>query len=245
MKVQIVSDLHIERFKSNVDLTEFINPKGDILIMAGDIGSMYMNDQLCDFLHQACENFPIVIFIPGNHEYYRLHKTKPLSFFTLEKNMCKFKLSHKNFYFLNRATLQIGNWLIIGSTLWSNTCIFSKKIVKIHGFTLEKFLINHKLDKKFIIKQLKSAKKNKLNTLVVTHYPPIINAVHPKRRDDKFIDLYANNLYSLLKNANIWVSGHTHYNYNIYENGCLLISNQLGKIKDNIKNYSKEMILNI
>ena len=244
MRVQIVSDLHIERSKQNITLTDFITPVGDILVLAGDIGSMYRLRQLFNFLHQACEHFPLVIYVPGNHEYYKLYKSTPRSFSTLENAMRGFITTHSNMHFLNRKTLQIENTLFVGATLWSNPTNFTNKIVQINGITRERFITRHKLDKEFITKSLEYGKKNNLKTFVVTHYPPVLDAKNPLK-NDKYAGLYVNDLDYLLKDADVWVSGHTHFNYQKTKNNCLLVTNQLGKPKDDIKNYSPTMVIQI
>ena len=152
MKLQIVSDLHIETSREYVKFLDYVTPTGDILILAGDIGSMYRTRQLCNFLTQACECFPLVIFVPGNHEYYKFRKNKARPFATLENTLMKFKAHHPNFYLLNRSTLQVGNCIFIGATLWSEPDKFSDRIVRINGITKERFLNMHMLDKKFIKK---------------------------------------------------------------------------------------------
>jgi len=245
MRVQIVSDLHIERFKQNIILTDFITPTGDILVLAGDIGSMYRIRQLFDFLHQACEQFPLVIYIPGNHEYYKLRNSPPRAFCTLENALRSFSQSHENLHFLNRKTLQIKNTLFIGATLWSNPDNFTDKIVQISGITHERYIMRHNLDKTFISKSLEYGKKNNLNTFVVTHYPPVLEARNPSKCNDIYSGLYINNLDYLLENADVWVSGHTHFNYRIRKKNCLLVTNQLGKPKDKIEDYSPTMIIQI
>jgi Icc-related predicted phosphoesterase len=103
----------------------------------------------------------------------------------------------------------------------------------------------HILDKKFIVKQLQIAKKKKLTPIVITHYPPVIDAVKESRLDDLYLSLYSNNLENILSDAKVWISGHTHNNYMKYKNNCLLVSNQLGKEKDNITDFSKRKIITI
>ena len=44
---QLASDIHIEkRFPENLSITDFITPCCSTLILAGDIGSIYYEDQL-------------------------------------------------------------------------------------------------------------------------------------------------------------------------------------------------------
>ena len=73
LKLQIVSDLHIE-YKNNTvpDPLDLITPEADILVLAGDIGSLYKFDQLRNFMVKLCEYFQLVLYVPGNHEYYKI-----------------------------------------------------------------------------------------------------------------------------------------------------------------------------
>lgn len=73
MKIQYASDLHLE-FGANTSILRKhpMEPVGDILILAGDIG--YLGDDGLmkhPFWDWASENFKEVIAIPGNHELYR------------------------------------------------------------------------------------------------------------------------------------------------------------------------------
>ena len=55
MKLQIASDLHLEYFDS--EMSNLIQPVGDILILAGDIGSLYNVKQLESFFKYYCKKF--------------------------------------------------------------------------------------------------------------------------------------------------------------------------------------------
>ena len=51
--IQISSDLHIECVNDdNIDPLQYITPSADILILAGDIGSLYKIKQLKNFIKQ-------------------------------------------------------------------------------------------------------------------------------------------------------------------------------------------------
>ena len=79
--IQIVSDIHIEQMSSdNINPQDFIKPVADILVMAGDIGSLYRYKQLYHFLEQTCKLFKYVLYVPGNWEYYMLPNYLPLNF---------------------------------------------------------------------------------------------------------------------------------------------------------------------
>ena len=79
-KIQIVSDIHIEYKKEELNPLDFFTPSAPYLILAGDIGSFYKYDQLKDFLQKTCKLFDHVIYVLGNHEYYKTsYDCKPLS----------------------------------------------------------------------------------------------------------------------------------------------------------------------
>ena len=62
------------------------------------------------------------------------------------------------------------------------------------------------------------------------------------------VSLYTSDLDYLLDEelVKIWCSGHIHHNFNTKsKNGTLLLSNQFGKPKDNIKDFSKDFIVKL
>lgn len=74
--IRVASDLHLEGFYGRNPETlviDFIpsDPRDveSVLVLAGDISSI--PDQLVSFLQVCLQKFPQVLFVPGNHEYYR------------------------------------------------------------------------------------------------------------------------------------------------------------------------------
>lgn len=244
---QIASDLHIECNTQNyLDPLSFITPVSDILILAGDIGSFYKLNQLKTFLIDLCIHFKIVLYIPGNHEYYTQNCYKKERMDILFFNFKTIKDHIDNLYILNRSSVQIEDVCIVGCTLWSEPKIeVPKFIVRIEEMNTENYHETHKDDLYYIKTMIKYCKRKEKKLLIVTHYPPtysVITKLHKKK--DKYISLYANNLDYLLNKNNLhtWIAGHIHTNFDlITEGGVRLVSNQLGKPKDNIKDYNKKM----
>lgn len=70
MKVQILSDLHLEFFRGDLKGrgTVSIHPDAEVVVLAGDI---HLGKQSLEFaaeLHARCAR--PVLWVPGNHEYY-------------------------------------------------------------------------------------------------------------------------------------------------------------------------------
>ena len=67
---QILSDVHLEA-RDYIDAKDLIAPSTDLLILAGDIGCFDDTDTIIKFLTNAAKSWKKVLYVPGNHEYYR------------------------------------------------------------------------------------------------------------------------------------------------------------------------------
>lgn len=249
---QIVSDLHIEYKNNDVpDPLSLITPSADILILAGDIGSFYKYLQLKEFLSKLCKYFEIVLYVPGNNEYYTqkcIKKNMPVLF----KRVQQIEKDIKNLYILNKSSIEINDILIIGCTLWSDIDIeLPKYIVRIKEMTTKLYKKKFIEDLEYITNMIQVCKEKHKKLLVITHHMPtysIFDIVKNNNKKDKYKSLYASNLDYLLTNDSVhtWVAGHIHINFDIITNGGThLVGNQFGKPKDNIKDYDMKKVITI
>ena len=250
IKFQIASDLHIEYKNNEVpDPLDFIQPVADILILAGDIGSFYKINQLHQFLIKLCNYFKIVLYIPGNQEYYTFNEYENQSMNILLKRLYYIENNIDNLYVLNQSSIVIEDICISGCTLWSKPTVkIPKFIVRIHGINNEIYENRHEKDVNYIHKMINYSKENNLKMLVITHYCPTYKVMENSRKKDKFESLYATDLEYLLNKEKIhtWVCGHIHSNFDfITQNGTRVVGNQKGKQKDKITDYSKTFVIEI
>ena len=89
MKLNIISDLHIENGNYDFDFIE-----SDLLIIAGDICNFSETDLIINFL-KTIPSTQKTIFVLGNHEYLN-NKNYINSLWTLEKSFIYDKKFNKN-----------------------------------------------------------------------------------------------------------------------------------------------------
>lgn len=259
--IQIASDFHIE-YKENLsspdinpDPLDYITPTGDVLVLAGDIGSLYKLKQLHTFLEKLVPHFQAVIYIPGNHEYYipntndKESTTTYLTISVLEKRLKSLAETIPGLYILDRDSIRIGDVCIAGCTLWSSPrCIIPKYIVRIHGMTTEYYTRRHHQDVVYIENISKYCKNKGYKLVMVTHYPPSMKVLEGTNKKTKFHSLYATDLENTMvtkeKGIETWICGHIHKNFDFITDGkSRLLGNQRGKPRDKIADYKKDFIL--
>jgi predicted phosphodiesterase len=248
---QIMSDLHLETFDEDQSVLSFITPRSKILILAGDIGRIHKYNQLETFLKEVCKHFEIVLYVLGNHEYYKVDNIPVKSMEELLEDVTKIKLDIDNLYILNRTSVIIDDVCIAGCTLWSQAIIdIPQFIVRIPGMNTLKYNTMFKQDLNYIEEMVKLCNTRKLKLVVVTHHCPTYLVGRKRSRDkkDKYQSLYVSNLDYLLDSNRVhtWICGHVHKNFDFYtKNGTRLVCNQKGKPHDNLISFSKEKIISV
>ena len=251
MIVQIASDIHIEKvFPTKMVITDFIIPmeRVEILILAGDIGSIYHEENLKHFFLSCKEHFPNVIFVPGNNEYYLREGFEKNSMKELNKIleiMCK----ESDILLLNNSYVELEEYIIFGSTWWSLIPEnLNMRIFKDNGNQIDSddFNIMH-FQSRQCLNQVLEKKGNK-NLVVVSHYCPTkFGTMNMHHKNNDFIDLipyYFSSSEKYLKGlVDTWIFGHTHVFRDFYfDNGpTRVISNADPRKKFFRKNFCLEL----
>ena len=135
---QILSDIHIEY--QNDDAPNpllYVKPSADILILAGDIGSLYKIKQLTDFLTKLCPYFKATLYVPGNHEFYTQENHEPLTFNELKERLFSLSNNIQKLYILDKSSILLGDVLIIGTNKY-NRFIIAVFIAHVYCYILFK-----------------------------------------------------------------------------------------------------------
>lgn len=246
MKLRVLSDLHNE-----FDVFEIPPMDGDqntVLILAGDIDLTKHRFNLIEFLTKASKQFRDVIYVFGNHEFYR-------GYIQTDRSRIKTALfleSICNVHILEDSSIVIDDVMFIGSTLWTsfrNGCpilmenarnyMNDYSYIKLDenekdyskNFLLPSHIFEiNKTSKEFLFNEIKNGHHENLKTVVITHHSPSYCSITSAFKHDKYNDLYHNNYDYDIEEAkpNIWVHGHTHQNVS-YEIGTTkVLSNTRG-----------------
>lgn len=244
VKIQYISDLHLEHHKNN-NLFSRIKKLSDCenICVLGDIG--YPHSQIYqDFMSYCSEHWQNVFWIMGNHCYHHKPKTDIKTMSEIEESVKQ--LCPKNVYFmnndylyLNKQTNEVSKYIdqefhtddyikIIGSTLWSNVDDFTASQLNDY-----KRIYTHRVDNNFGVDMFKKLKpevtrnltkkskefildeiKEQISCLILTHH-----GTHPLCQGDYINNLlesgYATYIPEIFESKNIIASISGHCHSNI------------------------------
>ncbi len=242
MHIQIVSDLHLEFAENRQWLKENpLIPKGEVLLMAGDIVTDKTVDLADDFYASLNNKFPLIITTMGNHEFYGGYLDYAYPNF-------EDKLIH-NIYKLNNAVHIYKDVKFIVSVLWSRVSDENKVLIKnklndyhqIKSHSPEKINISvddtnrlHRLSLDFILKELSQPFSGK--TVIMTHHIPSFEAIDLDRRYSDLREAFTTDLDDMIKEhpqINLWVHGHSHDFSQIKLHNTIFTRNPLGYVNRN------------
>jgi len=246
--IRVASDLHLEQFygKDIYAVEVHILPhdprdEDSILVLAGDISSK--PDQLCMFLKCIEPRFQHIVYVPGNHEYYRHDMA------VLNNNVSEHLKQH--FTKVSAALGEVKCFDIDGirficGTYWSDggetpldrfnvsRGLWDFEIISNLGekFTVEDMVDLHKTMKSDVQAFLEMP-TDKLK-VVVTHHMPSYRLCHPRFGND-INGGFASKSDNLLVGENspdIWIHGHTHDTIDMALFDTRIVCNPRGYIRE-------------
>jgi predicted MPP superfamily phosphohydrolase len=243
LSIQVYSDIHIELMKQFPQ----IQPTAKYLFLVGDICQLN-NPLFFKFFDYCSPLWKKIFYTPGNHEFYSGKKNyNELDF---EYNL-KFKERYKNIFYLNRNSVPLNDEIdVYGCVFWTDSYNNSnlndyREIKQFSEMKTQNIPIDYNFMKNLSEQDLKSISnhldKTTKKTIIMTHFPPLQEGTSSPVYSTQ--PLYLKNYFAwnnILKDLNLtnvplWLSGHTHWSYDILynknidnSNSIRLLSNQLG-----------------
>lgn len=234
MKIQVLSDLHLEHCVGigGVSLEEVAPPAlHDVLVLAGDIDHGWRS-----MLRYGQSSVPVV-YVAGNHEYYQGHINRV----NVEMRRCAHVLG---IHFLCEDAVVIDGVRFLGTTLWSDFALYPERVRESmdsarHGirdfscirtssgfFTPEQSVVMHRVARQWLGEQL--AKPFDGPTVVVTHHAPSVQSVAAQFADHPLNPSFASELTELAGLADVWIHGHCHSSWDYDWRGTRVVANARG-----------------
>ena len=261
MKIKLVSDLHLEF--SDVDIP---NNGCDVLILGGDIliaqdlhdhprGDWLENkeylwkggqmrpqkaDRFRNFLDRCSKNFPHVIYVAGNHEFYHGKWFATLDYLREE---CSY---WPNIYFLEKDVKVIDGMPFLGCTLWTD--LNKSNPITMHNITMmlnDHRLIRHDKLGYTKIRAIHTIERHEEHLawlretvpkydkcVVVGHMGPTLKSIQPQYKNDIHINgAYCSDLSEFILDhpqIKLWTQGHTHHAFTYMVGNTMVACNPRG-----------------
>jgi predicted phosphodiesterase len=271
MKISIASDVHLEF--GDIDIKN--NQGAEVLILSGDIcvaADLDMRDsrqtemgfararseRFHEFFERCATNFPHVIYVMGNHEYYH-------SDFATELGEMRRKLAYlPNLCILEREIKVIGDVTFIGGTLWTDmnnsdaltlyhmrTMMNDFRVItnsatpvnfrtqegefktRVGKFSPEDAVEEHVKMKQYIKSVVQGNHDQKY--VVVGHHSPSRRSTHEMYAHDTIMNGgYSSDMDEFIQDhpqIRLWTHGHTHHNFDYVIGETRIVCNPRGYIK--------------
>jgi predicted phosphohydrolase len=239
MKIQYMSDLHLEF--GDMETPTVV---GDVLVLAGDI---HLGTKAIPWVNKCAEVFDHVIYLSGNHEFYR-NDIKLLPKKIVEEGNLShsegdediYELLSTNVHFLDNNFIDINGVRFIGTTLWSDITDYAAS-------RMNDFRLISNITRTFSgqdARDLHTAAIAFINdslcegtNVLVTHHCPSIKCINTDRygEDDPISAGYYTDILGQFEDkVTAWISGHTHGSWNFTDKGIDVLGNCRG-----YKNYEE------
>lgn len=251
MKIQVVSDLHLE-----FGPIEIKNEGSDVLILSGDILvaadlaiSPERNRFFREFLRQVDGEFPNIVYVPGNHEFYNGKMNECL------QNIHNECARYNNIYFLENETVEIDDVIFMGATLWTDcnkedpltlhalkdmmndffiirndNKIFNDIMNQYPRLLPEDIVEFHKKTLEYFDIVLENSKDKRC--VVVGHHAPSKASTHPRYRNEVLMNGgYSSDLSEFILDRpqiKLWTHGHTHESFDYMIGDTRIVCNPRG-----------------
>jgi Icc-related predicted phosphoesterase len=241
MRIRVLSDLH-EEFASRLGGSLHFEPLDvDVTVLAGDI---HNGVGAVELALRPCFANTTVLLVPGNHEYYG--SVMPTVLQQMRSAIAQAqKRGQSNVHLLDNQSLQLGDTVFFGSTLWTDFALYgdpAQAMVTAQPRMVDYRLIQraphslltpgdtlqlHQTARRYLGEQLKTS-DSRLTRVVITHHAPHERSIHSRFVNNSINPAFVSNLDELLGRSALWIHGHTHNGFDYTVNTTRIVANPAG-----------------
>jgi len=220
MRILAVSDLHLEFHRDGGAsfISEMSDVEADALVMAGDVTSITM---LPVILRALSSEFPHVIYVYGNHEFYGSDRK------TVVRIVREVELSTPNLHVLDCDVMTIGGVKFVGTPLW-----FSRSVAPKHALNDFHQIRNYESwvydENRRAIEFL--SRETGPGCVVITHHVPTTKSIAPEHRGSVLNPFFTCDVEDVIHSGGprLWIHGHTHTSFDYVLGRTRVVCNPLG-----------------
>ncbi|MDP7287884.1 MAG: metallophosphoesterase [Phycisphaerae bacterium] len=248
MKIQLLSDLHVE-----FEDYDYPETDADVVVLAGDV---HTRDRGLKWAIEHIRDKP-VIYVLGNHEFYGRTYPKHIE-------AVKALAAGGNVHVLENDAVSIDQVNFLGCTLWTDFEILCdprvagyhcqermtdfRKITKLPGYSKIRsrdVAAIHRRSRNWLARELQ-LRQGQLN-IVVTHHAPSMQSSPEIYRDDLITSAYASNLESFIAEHEParWLHGHIHTSSDYMIGPCRVLCNPKGYPEQINPKYAPEFCFEV
>ena len=250
MKIQVLSDLHIEFEPFNVN-----TDNADVVVLAGDI---HVDNRGVLWAFENIKDKP-VLYVLGNHEFYG--KAYPKLVDSLKE-----QTQDSNVHILENDTFSYNGVNFMGCTLWTDFNLYGD--ARLAGFECQQVMSDyrkirvspqfsrlrsldvshiHTHSLNWLTKELETH-KGETNVIITHHGPSVKSLPDNKRNRENMINAaYVSHLDSILTdhNPSMWLHGHLHNSSDYTIGDCRVVCNPRGYPDERNPEFVKKLILEL
>ena len=241
MRIHVLSDLHIEIAAWQPQPVEC-----DVVVLAGDIANHVRG------IEWGRHTWPdkIILYVPGNHEFYRRERTETLQ-------QMRVVARELGVHLLDNDEVVIAGVRFLSSTLWTDFNLFGEdlkkaamaegklylndfRLIREHDrvFSPARSAQLHKTSRKWLAAKLQQPFPGK--TVVITHHLPSAHSVAERYKTSLTSACFASHLDDLLGASALWIHGHTHDSFDYVLHGTRVVCNPRGYCRNPDKPENRE-----
>lgn len=258
MKIQLLSDLHIEFWptaaKFHLAMFDSFQTDADVLVLAGDINVGRANT--LSSLKEFAKRYKHVIYVMGNHEEYGQDFG---AYMDLEKFYDKLP-ENVNF-------LDFDDFVIIDGVSFFGSCLYTNfgndplaenmaryginDFQRISGASTRGYAAEYNKAIETIEDCYNVATDNGLKKVIVTHFLPAMECISERFRTPDnlvFNKYFANNLGNYIAELKdtTWLFGHTHDSIDMFIGDTRMLCNPMGYFGHEMNpNFNSKLVFNV
>lgn len=244
LNVQVMSDLHLELHRDmGAAFVNSLDPTGvDVLVLAGDILSARFLTQVQERFKQFAAKYPTVLYVPGNHEFWRLSLDEGLSV------LSKACAGIPNFHVLNNQVLSLNGRRFLGGPMWFPRWPVTADYAasQMPDFKLivdfERRVVQENTRFQTFLKENLQA-----GDVVLTHYMPSTLSVSPRFKGSPLNAFFVCEMDRLMQDRSpaLWIHGHTHDSCDYQLSRTRVVCNPFGYPNELNPSYKEKLLIPI